>query len=154
MVLKLYSGTPGSGKSLDVARKIYHALRYGRPVIANFDINISLDDVCYDWSKESYFVKPEVEKQIIGSFLNEDERDKDKDVVKYTSLQTLLATLISGKIRINSIVGMNDKTETNFMIDMIKNFREPIEEEGDEYLLANRKFITSFSGKKDDLIIW
>ena len=42
MVLKLYSGTPGSGKSLDVARKIYHALRYGRPVIANFDINTSL----------------------------------------------------------------------------------------------------------------
>ena len=119
-----------------------------------FDINISLDDVCYDWSKDSYFVKPEVEKQIIGSFLNEDERDKDKDVVKYTSLQTLLATLISGKIRINSIVGMNDKTETNFMIDMIKNFREPIEEEGDEYLLANRKFITSFSGKKDDLNMW
>ena len=54
-----------------------------------FDINISLDDVCYDWSKESYFVKPEVEKQIIGSFLNEDERDIYKYVVKYTSLQTL-----------------------------------------------------------------
>ena len=40
------------------------------------------------------------------------------------------------------------------MIDMIKNFREPIEEEGDDYLLANRKFITSFSGKKDDLNMW
>lgn len=46
MVLKLYSGTPGSGKSLDVARKIYHALRYGRPVIANFDINTSLIPKC------------------------------------------------------------------------------------------------------------
>lgn len=82
------------------------------------------------------------------------EIDKEQEVVKYTSLQTLLATLTSGKIRINSIVGMNDKTETNFMIEMIKNFRESIEKEGDEYILANRKFITSFSGKKDDLNMW
>ena len=43
---------------------------------------------------------------------------------------------------------MNDKTETNFMIDMIKNFREPIEEEGDEYLLANRSLLLLFLGRR------
>lgn len=62
MVLKLYSGTPGSGKSLDVARKIYHALRYGRPVIANFDINTSLIPKCCGTfiSIDSYDLNPTV----------------------------------------------------------------------------------------------
>ena len=119
---------------------------------AIFDINILSDDVCYDWSKDCYFLRQNIETKIADSFLANDETDKE--VVKYTSFQTLLATLTSGKMRINSIVGMNDKTEVNFMTDIIKNFRESIEEEGDEYLLANRKFITSFSGKKDDLNMW
>lgn len=35
----LYSGTPGSGKSLHMAMCIYHQLRAGVPVITNFDIN-------------------------------------------------------------------------------------------------------------------
>ena len=62
MVLKLYSGTPGSGKSLDVARKIYQALRYGRPVIANFDINTSLIPKCRGTfiSIDSYDLNPTV----------------------------------------------------------------------------------------------
>ena len=38
-MIKLFSGTPGSGKSLHTAEKIYYALRAGRPVICNFDIN-------------------------------------------------------------------------------------------------------------------
>ena len=78
------------------------------------------DDVCYDWGKDCYFLRQNKEIKIIDYFLVKNEIDKEQEVVKYTSLQTLLATLTSGKIRINSIVGMNDKTETNFMIEMIK----------------------------------
>lgn len=37
-MISLYSGTPGSGKSLHVAADIYWRLRTGRPVVANFDI--------------------------------------------------------------------------------------------------------------------
>lgn len=36
----LYSGTPGSGKSLHVAERLYHLLRAGRPVVCNFEINL------------------------------------------------------------------------------------------------------------------
>lgn len=36
----LYSGTPGSGKSLHVAERLYHLLRAGRPVVCNFNINL------------------------------------------------------------------------------------------------------------------
>lgn len=38
-MIYLYSGTPGSGKSLDTARVIYHTLARNRPVICNFEIN-------------------------------------------------------------------------------------------------------------------
>lgn len=39
MTCYLYSGTPGSGKSLHMAKSIYWAVKMHRPVIANFDIN-------------------------------------------------------------------------------------------------------------------
>ncbi len=37
----LYSGTPGSGKSLHVAEKLYYWIRAGKPAICNFEINLS-----------------------------------------------------------------------------------------------------------------
>lgn len=39
-MIYLYSGTPGSGKSLHQARDIYHLLRNGRTCIANFDVDV------------------------------------------------------------------------------------------------------------------
>lgn len=38
-MIYLYSGTPGSGKSLHQAERIYNRLRAGKPVIANYEIN-------------------------------------------------------------------------------------------------------------------
>ncbi len=40
-MILLYSGTPGSGKSLHTARFIYYQLMFNKPVIANFAINTS-----------------------------------------------------------------------------------------------------------------
>lgn len=39
-MIKLYSGTPGSGKSLHLASRIYYTLRAGRPVVGNFEIDL------------------------------------------------------------------------------------------------------------------
>lgn len=39
-MISLYSGTPGSGKSLDVARLIYMRIKYGKTVIANFPVDV------------------------------------------------------------------------------------------------------------------
>lgn len=41
-MLSMYTGTPGSGKSLHCAEVIYNALLRGRGVIANFDINLDV----------------------------------------------------------------------------------------------------------------
>jgi zona occludens toxin (predicted ATPase) len=43
-MIYLYSGTPGSGKSLDCARMIYYTLKRKRPVICNFEINTQYVD--------------------------------------------------------------------------------------------------------------
>lgn len=53
-MITLYSGTPGSGKSLHIAQRIYYSLRRGRPVICNFDIN--LEKVRKKKSKDLPFV--------------------------------------------------------------------------------------------------
>lgn len=41
-MIKLYSGTPGSGKSLHVAQDIYYRLRAGKDVIASFPVKLDL----------------------------------------------------------------------------------------------------------------
>lgn len=39
-MIDLYSGTPGAGKSLHTAYRLYYWLRLGRPAICNFHINL------------------------------------------------------------------------------------------------------------------
>lgn len=39
-MISLYSGTPGSGKSLHIASRIYYGLKRGRPTICNFEVNV------------------------------------------------------------------------------------------------------------------
>ncbi|WP_320915769.1 zonular occludens toxin domain-containing protein, partial [Enterocloster bolteae] len=40
-MIVLYSGTPGSGKSLDTSRTIYNWCRRGAPIICNFPVNVN-----------------------------------------------------------------------------------------------------------------
>lgn len=51
MTIYLFTGTPGSGKSLHVAELIYWSVKLKRPVIANFEIN---DTVFKDASSFTY----------------------------------------------------------------------------------------------------
>lgn len=39
MTITLYSGTPGSGKSLHQAQDIWYCLRFGKPFVTNFEVN-------------------------------------------------------------------------------------------------------------------
>ena len=42
MTIFLFSGTPGSGKSVHQAMIVYYAVKLGKPVIANYEINTDL----------------------------------------------------------------------------------------------------------------
>lgn len=43
-MIEMFTGTPGSGKSLHTAQIMYYHLRSGRPCIANFDIRLDKVD--------------------------------------------------------------------------------------------------------------
>lgn len=55
-MIKLYSGTPGSGKSLHLARTIYWQLRLKHHVICNFPINLDIVD---KWKEYFHYVPNE-----------------------------------------------------------------------------------------------
>lgn len=114
---------------------------------------VSKDEILYDPAAESYLLKEETEHSILEDLLPERAGDV-KEIAKYTSFEGLVAILESGKIRMNSIVSMNDKTETDFLGDVIRNYREEYEQEYDKYLFADKEFITSFTSRIDDLDMW
>lgn len=67
-MLVLYTGTPGSGKSLDCAINMYSWLRRGRHVLANFSINLDL--VSKNCKNDITFVKFENSKITPEVFVN------------------------------------------------------------------------------------
>lgn len=118
-----------------------------------FESKITEDEILYDPASECYLLKESSERSILEDLLPE-KADDVKEIAKYTSFETLIAILKSGKIRMNSIVSMNDKTETDFLGDVIRNYKEEYEQEYDKYLFADKEFITSFTSKIDDLDMW
>lgn len=57
-MIYLYSGTPGSGKSLHQAEEIYYILRAGKPVLANFEVNTSIVKTSH--LGEFYYISNEI----------------------------------------------------------------------------------------------
>lgn len=118
-----------------------------------YGIDIRIDDVRYDLVTNSYILKEAVEQQLLKELMP--ARDEEtEEIAKYTTLEGLAAILMSGKIRMNSIVSMNDKTETDFLSEHIKNYKEEHEQDYDKYLFADKEFITSFTTRIDELDMW
>lgn len=72
-MIYLYSGTPGSGKSLHQASDIYYALKYGRPIVANFDIDS--DFVDRNEGVFKYVPNDELSPSVLVEFANAFWRD-------------------------------------------------------------------------------
>ena len=117
---------------------------------ANFDEN----EFEYDLVRECVMLHEEAERKIIGELLPKPIGEDVKEFVKYTTLDTFTKIFQYGTIRMNSVVAMNDTSETNILQDVIRNFKEPIESEADTYLESNTRFITSFSALEDSLPMW
>lgn len=119
--------------------------------IYGFDIPIT--GIIYDPASECFILKEEEEQKMLKDIKPERAEEPDK-IAKYTTLDTLVAVLQSGMIRMNSIVSMNDKTETGFLEEYIRNYEEDFDEECDKYLFADKEFITSFTTRIDELDMW
>lgn len=128
----------------DLKKKIICELIH---TIYGFEIQIT--DILYDPASKCFVLKEEVEQNMLKDIKPERAAEPD-EIAKYTTLDTLVAVLQSGKMRMNSIVSMNDKTEIDFLEEYIRNYKEDF----DKYLFADKEFITSFTTRIDDLDMW
>lgn len=115
--------------------------------------SLTADEIIYDPASECYILKEETEARIFSKLMPQKAGNAD-EIAKYTTFETLVAILRSGKIRMNSIVSMNDKTETDFLEEVFRSYKEKYEQEYDKYLFADKEFITSFTTRIDDLDMW
>ena len=119
-----------------------------------FNEDFDESDIEYDLVRECVMLHEEAERKIIGELLPKPIGEDVKEFVKYTTLDTFTKIFQYGTIRMNSVVAMNDTSETNILQDAIRNFKEPIESEADAYIESNTRFITSFSALEDSLPMW
>lgn len=119
-----------------------------------FNRIINNDDICYDFISESYFLSEKEEESIISSILPRKAVDEIEEIARYTTFETGFEIIRNGNIRMNSLVSMNDKSETDFLPELVSNFEDETEEMYDKILLADRKFISCFTTKIDDLDMW
>lgn len=127
--------------------------------IFNSIFNDNRDDieVYYDWVKECYCFSRDVEDLIFAKYPIQSA--KSPYFCKYTSLNTILCILNSGKMRLNSIATMNDPTETQKLYSEGCNFICDGETPDDAKKWANNYYLTSFTCSKDgkfeeDLNMW
>ena len=114
---------------------------------------IANEDVFYDPASECYLLNEEAECRMLGKLIPQ-KAGNITEIAKYTSFDTLVSILKSGKMRMNSIVSMNDKTETDFLEEVFRSYKEEYEQDYDKYLFADKEFITSFTTRIDDLDMW
>ena len=119
-----------------------------------FNADFDETDFEYDLVRECVMPHEEAERKIIGELLPKPIGEDVKEFVKYTTLDTFTKIFQYGTIRMNSVVAMNDTSETDILQDAIRNFKEPIESEADAYLESNTRFITSFTALEDSLPMW
>ena len=119
-----------------------------------FNTELRDSDLEYDLVRDCVMLDDEVESRIIGGLLPKPVSEERKEFYKYTTLETFLKIFQNWTIRMNSVVAMNDTSETNILQEAIRNFKEPIESEADSYLESNTRFITSFSALEDSLPMW
>lgn len=113
-----------------------------------FDKKIDETDICYDWVKGCYCLSPEMEDCIFSKYTI--TLSKSSYFCKYTTLSTLMNILNSGEMRLNSIVTMNDPTETQKLFSEGCNFVCDGENPDDSKKFVNNYYLTSFTCSQND----
>lgn len=141
----------------DVAYKLPSDLKGKKEIVRrkvkkHFRREVDLDDIAYDRMNNCYYLRNGVSEDLLKPFIP--EVSKEKFVGKYTTTSTLFEIMKSGNIRLNSIISMNDKTETSFLSELTRNHDEPTETAELATIKANATHIISFSSCTDNLDMW
>lgn len=82
---------------------------------------------------------------------------KETKICRYTSLKSIYDMLNNISFRMSGLVGMNDKSEVNYVENYINGADKPLIKEHYNTIIAlNNRYITSCTtiGRKDDLTLW
>ena len=85
----LYSGTPGSGKSLHAAQIIFNGLKHKRPIICNFDIAQNVIGRQYFTYKDNEQLTPEYLMQYSRDYFKDKKIQEDKILLIIDECQML-----------------------------------------------------------------
>lgn len=85
----LYSGTPGSGKSLHAAQIIINGLKHKRPIICNFDISKNVKGREYFTYKDNEQLTPEYLMQYSRDYFKDKKIQEDKILLIIDECQML-----------------------------------------------------------------
>ena len=116
---------------------------------------INENDLVYDESTASMFLKTEAEDQLFKILLiSNNDKHNIKNVCRYTSLYSLFLTIKNGTQVMCSITCMNDKGETSYADKYVgfgafANTSKSIEENNDCFILSCCNI-----GMKDNLTMW
>lgn len=115
-------------------------------------------------SKKLSFNPEDFENKIFNALFGE---FKDKKICRYTSLDSAFHTLNNLTFRVNGIMGMNDRSEINYVDDYLKfdfnknehieGMEEPLSKVHHKTVIAwNKRYLTSCTKhtRKDDLTLW
>jgi hypothetical protein len=119
-----------------------------------------LSRIKFDENTNSYYLDSDEEG--ISSFENQFfikmlGEFKDTKICRYSSMSTIFDMLNYISFRMNGLVGMNDKTEVNYVENYLNGLNRPlIKEHYNTVIAINNRYITSCSGidRKDDLTMW
>ena len=119
-----------------------------------------LSRIQFDSNSNSYFFSDDeggissFENQFFIKMLGE---FKETQICRYTSLNTIFDMLNYISFRMSGLVGMNDKSEVNYVETYLNGVEKPLIKEHYNTIIAlNNRYITSCTkiSRKDDLTLW
>lgn len=113
-------------------------------------------EIKYDTLNKRYIILGDLSSILIDGRETSDQEDKDLYLKKYMSFDTYFSMLNNKTFRMNSIVAMNDESESFFLDDGITNIYDG-EGKDEKYLKTvenSRILITSFTDQYDNALMW
>ncbi|WP_299678492.1 DUF2971 domain-containing protein [uncultured Dokdonia sp.] len=132
----------------------------------NFEISNFLKDekiiskIKFDPNRNSYYFEDRLKniKSFENQFFNKIfEEFSETKICRYTTLDTLFSMLNFISFRMNGLVGMNDKSEVNYVDNYLNGVERPLSKMHHNTIIAlNKRYITSCSkiSRKDELTLW
>lgn len=117
--------------------------------INNFEIK-------FETLNNRYIIIGDISSILIGEKQPQENGDENLRIYKYMPLDTYFSMLIHKTFRMNSIVAMNDKSESFFLDEAITNRYdgEGRDEKHVQTIENSRVLITSFTDKYDSALMW